>query len=59
MTMGEYIEWLLAGELPAIQAVVQNILDKPIPQATKKCLLKLQLPRLIPQSASANLKSMR
>jgi len=49
-TMDEYIEQLLAevADNRTLRTVVQNILDKPIPQATKKQLLKPQLPQPIP-----------
>ena len=45
MTMDEYLDWLLGEEPPALRTVVQNILDEPIPAATKKRLLKPLLPQ--------------
>jgi hypothetical protein len=58
----EYLDWLLSDDPPkrrgrgrglrrsrkAIRAVIQNILDEPIPEATKKRLLKPLLPRPLP-----------
>jgi len=49
-TMDEYIEQLMS-EMPdprTLRTVVHNILDEPIPEATKKRLLKPLLPRPIP-----------
>jgi len=45
--MDEYIEQLINKlQVPsAVRSVVQNILDEPIPEATKKRLLKPLLPR--------------
>jgi hypothetical protein len=62
MTVDEYLEWLLSGDQPkrrgrgrglrrsqkVIRDVVQNILDEPIPEETKKRLLKPLLPRPLP-----------
>ena len=45
MTMDEYLDCLLGDEPPALRTVVQNILDEPIPAATKKRLLKPLLPQ--------------
>jgi len=48
--MDEYIEQLInEWQVPlAVRSVVQNILDEPIPDATKKRLLKPLLPRPVP-----------
>ena len=49
MTLDEYIDWLLSSNQdPILQRVARNILDEPIPEATKKRLLKPLLPRPIP-----------
>jgi hypothetical protein len=62
MESHEYLEWLLSGDQPkrrgrgrglrrsrkVIHDVVQNILDEPIPEETKKRLLKPLLPRPLP-----------
>jgi len=48
-TMDEYIEQLLAemADNRTLRTVAQNILDEPIPEATRKRLLKPLLPRPI------------
>ena len=45
MTFDEYIDWLLSSNQdPILQSVARNILDEPIPEATKERLLKPLLP---------------
>src|ERR1043165_2171834 len=48
--MDEYIDQLLAEFTgpPALRKIIQNILDEPIPEATKRRLLKPLLPKPIP-----------
>src|SRR5688572_11966941 len=48
--MDDYIEELLAefDGPPALRNIIQNILDEPIPEATKRRLLKPLLPRPVP-----------
>jgi len=49
ITFDEYIDWLLSSNQdPILQRVARNILDEPIPEATKKRLLKPLLPQPIP-----------
>jgi hypothetical protein len=60
MTGDEYLDWLLSDDQrrgrgrgfrrsrKTIRTVIQNILDEPIPEATKKRLLKPLLPRPTP-----------
>ena len=50
LSMDEYIEQLLAefNGPPALRTIIQNILDEPIPEATKRRLLKPLLPRPVP-----------
>ena len=59
--MDEYIEQLInEWQVPlAVRSVVQNILDEPIPEATKKRLLKLLLPRPVPRLRKRKLEKQK
>src|ERR1043165_9605661 len=48
--MDQYIDQLLAEftGLPVLRKIIRNILDEPIPEATKRRLLKPLLPKPIP-----------
>lgn len=56
LVMEEYIEQLLADWPPALRAVVQNILDEPIPEAVKRHLLKTDGPLIALQVNPGNIK---
>jgi len=59
--MDEYIEQL-TNEWQvslAVRSVVQNILDEPIPEATKKRLLKPLLPRPVPPPRKRKLEKQK
>jgi len=59
--MDEYIEQLInEWRVPlAVRSVVQNILDEPIPEATKKRLLKPLLPRPVPPPRKRKLEKQK
>jgi len=59
--MDEYIEQLInEWQVPStLWSVVQNILDEPIPEATKKRLLKPLLPRPVPRPRKRKLEKQK